>query len=70
MACHAPRPRRRGSGAPLGAVLEGGYHVESLVESVLATMRALGGEGESVSIAPEEILTSRAATHVAPYWSL
>ena len=57
-------------GVPLGAVLEGGYHQASLVDSLIATMRALGGEGEAVSAAPEAILTSRAATHVAPYWSL
>jgi acetoin utilization deacetylase AcuC-like enzyme len=69
MACQL-RDLAAALGAPLGAVLEGGYHVESLVESVIATMRALGGEGESVSIAPEETLTSRAATHLAPCWSL
>jgi acetoin utilization deacetylase AcuC-like enzyme len=32
----------RGAGAPLGLVFEGGYHVPSLVESLLATMEALG----------------------------
>jgi acetoin utilization deacetylase AcuC-like enzyme len=32
----------RESGAPLGLVLEGGYHVPSLVSSLLATMEALG----------------------------
>jgi acetoin utilization deacetylase AcuC-like enzyme len=32
-------------GIPLGAVLEGGYEPASLVESLLATMAALGGEG-------------------------
>ncbi|MBK5218354.1 MAG: histone deacetylase [Thermoleophilia bacterium] len=57
-------------GVPLGAVLEGGYDEASLVESLIATMKAMGGEGEAVSAAPEEILTSRAATYVAPYWSL
>ncbi|MBS1880821.1 MAG: histone deacetylase [Actinobacteria bacterium] len=31
----------RDAGAPLGLVLEGGYHVPSLVESLLATMEAL-----------------------------
>jgi acetoin utilization deacetylase AcuC-like enzyme len=31
----------RDSGAPLGLVLEGGYHVPSLVESLLATMEAV-----------------------------
>jgi acetoin utilization deacetylase AcuC-like enzyme len=57
-------------GVPLGAVLEGGYDVPSLVESALATMRALGGEGEAVSAAAEQILTPRAAIQVAPFWSL
>jgi hypothetical protein len=33
-------------------------------------MAALGGVGESVSAAPEAILTSRAASTVAPYWAL
>jgi acetoin utilization deacetylase AcuC-like enzyme len=56
--------------APLGAVLEGGYHRPSLVESLVATMSAFGGAGEAISAAPEEILTSRAATYVAPYWEL
>jgi acetoin utilization deacetylase AcuC-like enzyme len=31
--------------APLGLVQEGGYEPEALVESLLATLRALGGEG-------------------------
>jgi hypothetical protein len=51
-------------------VLEGGYDQGSLVDSLIATMRALGGEGVAVSAAPEAILTSRAATLVAPYWTL
>ena len=69
MACQV-RELAAGLGVPLGAVLEGGYDPTSLVESLVATMRALGGEGEAVSAAPEAILTSRAATRVAPYWSL
>jgi acetoin utilization deacetylase AcuC-like enzyme len=32
------------AGAPLGLVLEGGYHVPSLVESLLATMEAVAGD--------------------------
>jgi acetoin utilization deacetylase AcuC-like enzyme len=32
-------------GAPIGAVLEGGYNLGALAESVAATMAALGGEG-------------------------
>jgi acetoin utilization deacetylase AcuC-like enzyme len=31
--------------APVGAVLEGGYNLSALAESVVATMAALGGEG-------------------------
>jgi acetoin utilization deacetylase AcuC-like enzyme len=69
MACRA-RELAAGAGAPLGVVLEGGYHPPSLVESLVATLRALGGEGEPESAAPEEILTSRAAANVAPFWSL
>ena len=35
------RAMARDAGAPLGLVLEGGYHVPSLVESLLATMEAV-----------------------------
>jgi acetoin utilization deacetylase AcuC-like enzyme len=38
--------------APLGAVLEGGYHPPALAESVLATLAALGGEGEPSATPP------------------
>ncbi|HWA55004.1 MAG TPA: histone deacetylase [Solirubrobacterales bacterium] len=57
-------------GVPLGLVLEGGYEPLSLSDSVLATMAALGGEGEAESAAPEAMLTSRAAAGVARYWAL
>ena len=40
-------------GAPLGAVLEGGYHVPSLVDSLLATMAALGAPAQAEPDAPE-----------------
>jgi acetoin utilization deacetylase AcuC-like enzyme len=69
MACHV-RDFARSAGAPLGAVLEGGYAPAALAESVEATMRALGGEGEAVSVAPDPILTSRAAAQVGRCWSL
>jgi len=36
------RAMARDAGAPLGLVLEGGYHVPSLVDSLLATMLAVG----------------------------
>jgi acetoin utilization deacetylase AcuC-like enzyme len=38
------RTAAAGWGAPVGAVLEGGYALEALAESVLATMSALAGE--------------------------
>jgi acetoin utilization deacetylase AcuC-like enzyme len=69
MACHV-RELARAQGAPLGAVLEGGYAPVALAESVEATMRALGGEGEAESVAPDPIFTSRAASHLGRYWQL
>jgi acetoin utilization deacetylase AcuC-like enzyme len=69
MTCHVRELARR-LGVPVGAVQEGGYQLGSLVASLLATMAALGGEGEAVSRAPEEVLTPRAAAIVAPHWSL
>jgi acetoin utilization deacetylase AcuC-like enzyme len=57
-------------GVPVGAVLEGGYDVDVLAECVAATLAALGGEGESVSAAPDPLLTSRAAAQLARYWAL
>ena len=57
-------------GAPLGAVLEGGYEPAALAESVCATLAALGSDGSPRSSAPEALLTSRAAAHVGHYWSL
>jgi acetoin utilization deacetylase AcuC-like enzyme len=69
MSCQV-RDMARAAGAPLGAVLEGGYEPRALSESVAATLTALGGEGESVSAAPDPLLTSRAAAHVGHYWPL
>jgi acetoin utilization deacetylase AcuC-like enzyme len=69
MACQV-RDLAKQVGAPLGGVLEGGYEPSALADSVIATLAALGGEGESVSAAPEALLTSRAAAGVARYWSL
>jgi acetoin utilization deacetylase AcuC-like enzyme len=41
------RDAAAGWGAPVGAVLEGGYNLEALADSVVATMAALAGsEGE------------------------
>jgi acetoin utilization deacetylase AcuC-like enzyme len=58
------------AGAPLGAILEGGYEPRALVECLEATMSALAGEGEAVSRAPEQLFTSRAAAHIGHYWPL
>ncbi len=50
---------------PLGGCqLEGGSDPPALAESVIATMRALGGDGKAESIAPERIYTGRAASYV------
>jgi acetoin utilization deacetylase AcuC-like enzyme len=69
MACHV-RDAAAALGAPLGAVLEGGYEPRTLVECVEATMLALGGAGEAASAAPEQLLTSRAAAQIGHHWPL
>ena len=69
MACHV-REAAAAWGAPVGAVLEGGYDLAALSNSVVATMAALGGEGKAASAAPEPLLSARAASHVSHYWSL
>ncbi len=69
MSCHLRELAAR-LGVPLGAVQEGGYHLDSLVDSLLATVAALGGEGEAVTTAPETTITAQAAAHVAPHWTL
>ncbi len=69
MTCHVRELAARLE-APLGVVLEGGYEPDALAESVAATLAALCGEGEAIEIAPESVLTSRAAAGVARYWTL
>ena len=69
MACHI-RDLARTLRAPLGAVLEGGYDPEALGESVVATLNALGGEGEAESAAPDQIVTPRAASYLGHRWEL
>jgi acetoin utilization deacetylase AcuC-like enzyme len=69
MACLV-RELGRELGAPVGAVLEGGYEPRALADSVAATMAALAGEGEAVSVAPDPILTSRAASQIGRHWPL
>ncbi len=55
---------------PLGVVLEGGYEPWALAESVVATLSALGGEGEASPAPAEALLTPRAAAQVGRYWPL
>ena len=69
MACHV-RDFAQRADAPIGAVLEGGYDPPALAESVIATMRALGGDGKAESIAPDPIYTRRAASYVGHHWDL
>jgi acetoin utilization deacetylase AcuC-like enzyme len=69
MTCHV-RDLGAAVGAPVGAVLEGGYDPDALAASVVATVRALQGEGEAESIAPDQIVTPRAASHLGHRWAL
>jgi len=57
-------------GAPVGAVLEGGYNPRMLAACVVSTLAALAGEGVTESIAPDPIFTPRAAAHVGHHWTL
>jgi len=69
LACHV-RELAAITGAPAGAVLEGGYEPAALAESVVATIAALDGAGEAESIAPDPIVTGRAAAHIGHFWTL
>jgi acetoin utilization deacetylase AcuC-like enzyme len=69
MACHV-RDAAATVGAPVGAVLEGGYHPPALAQCVLATVAALAGVGTAESIAPDPFVTSRVAAHIGHYWTL
>jgi acetoin utilization deacetylase AcuC-like enzyme len=55
---------------PLGAVLEGGYDLAALGRSVVATLAAFQDRGESDSIAPDQIVTPRVASHLGHAWAL
>ena len=57
-------------GVPLGAVLEGGYEPAALARCVLQTLTALGSDEPPRSVAPDPVLTSRAAARIARHWSL
>ncbi len=57
------------TGAPVGAVLEGGYDPSALAESVAATMEGLAGDAPAASAAPD-FLTERAASQIGHRWRL
>jgi acetoin utilization deacetylase AcuC-like enzyme len=69
MATHV-RDMAQRAGAPLGAVLEGGYEPVALAACVLETLVAFGGSEQPHSAAPEALLTSRAAERIGRYWPL
>lgn len=56
-------------GAPVGAVLEGGYALAALGASVVRTMEALVDGSAPTSAAPD-LLTSRAAAVIGHHWRL
>jgi acetoin utilization deacetylase AcuC-like enzyme len=69
MALHVDELGRK-LNAPVGAQLEGGYDPKALADSALATIGALKSERNPDSIAPDQIVTPRAAAHISHYWDL
>jgi acetoin utilization deacetylase AcuC-like enzyme len=57
------------AGAPVGAVLEGGYDVDALAASVAETLSSLAAGGAPRSVAPDPT-TERAAAVVGRFWDL
>jgi acetoin utilization deacetylase AcuC-like enzyme len=56
-------------GAPVGAVLEGGYDLAALSASVAATLEAFAQGGESPAAEPDAV-TERAVSALGRYWPL
>jgi len=69
MARHV-RSMAESAGAPLGAVLEGGYEPDVLAACVVETLAALAGSEPPATAASEALLTSRAAAQIGHYWPL
>jgi acetoin utilization deacetylase AcuC-like enzyme len=58
-------------GVPLGVVLEGGYDLQALTESLLATLEVVGGEEPSAHAhVPLHPLAAQAAARLAARWPL
>jgi acetoin utilization deacetylase AcuC-like enzyme len=51
-------------------LLEGGYHLNALPESVLAMIGTLAAQTQAESIAPDPLITPRVAAHIGHFWSL
>ena len=56
-------------GVPAGAVLEGGYDLGALAQSVAATLEAFAAGGSAAGV-PPDALTEAAAAVVGRYWPL
>jgi acetoin utilization deacetylase AcuC-like enzyme len=60
-----------GLDVPVGAVLEGGYNLEALAGSVVATLEVLGADDAGVPRSVErDALVDAAASAIGAYWSL
>jgi acetoin utilization deacetylase AcuC-like enzyme len=58
-------------GVPLGVVLEGGYDLEALTESLLATLAVVGGDAPHAHAdVPLHPLAAEAATRLSARWAL
>jgi acetoin utilization deacetylase AcuC-like enzyme len=57
-------------GAPVGAVLEGGYDLTALSGSVAETMTALANGADAPAEVPRDPLAERAAAVLGRYWEL
>ncbi|MDQ2896964.1 MAG: histone deacetylase, partial [Actinomycetota bacterium] len=69
MTCHV-RDLARRLDVPVGAVLEGGYDLEALATSAVATIAALEGSGDVAWGAADPLITPRAASYLAHRWTL
>jgi acetoin utilization deacetylase AcuC-like enzyme len=56
-------------GAPVGAVLEGGYDLTGLAQSTAASLEAFASGGEARGVEPDALVL-RAAEHVGRWWPL
>jgi acetoin utilization deacetylase AcuC-like enzyme len=57
-------------GVPVGAVLEGGYDLDALSASVVATLSSLANGNEQPKLVPRDELSERAARAIGRYWRL